>query len=100
MSCGNRNDYCSKSLTGACRGNGRRSVSLSRKFDLLRHNQPVEAKLSAQVENRNFGGEPGLALRTVLNNWVFLGTVICLMVVVLGWILFRAGRHLEGLPKD
>jgi hypothetical protein len=62
--------------------------------------QPVEAQLGAQVANTEFGGEPGLAVRKLLNNWFFLGGVICLMVVVLGWSLFRAGRHLESLPKD
>jgi len=36
----------------------------------------------------------------VLNNWIFLGAAIVLMVVVLAWGLFRAGRHLEEMPKE
>lgn len=62
--------------------------------------QPVVVKLGAEAENADFGGEPGLAVRRWLNNWVFLGGVIGLMVVALGWSLFRAGRHLEQLPPD
>jgi len=62
--------------------------------------QPSEAKLGAEVENAGFQAEPGLGVRNLLNNWYFLGAMICLMVAVLGWGLFRAGRHLEGLPKE
>jgi hypothetical protein len=56
--------------------------------------------LGAQSENRDFGEGPGLGVRKLLNNWIFLGTVICLMVVVLGWSLYRAGHHLDKLPQD
>jgi hypothetical protein len=62
--------------------------------------QPSEARLGAQVENAGFQAEPGLGLRNFLNNWFFLGGMICLMVAVLAWGLFRAGRHLEGLPRE
>lgn len=62
--------------------------------------QPVEVRLGQQVENVAFAGEPGLTLRNVLNNWIFLGAAIVLMVVVLAWGLFRAGRHLEEMPKE
>jgi hypothetical protein len=62
--------------------------------------QPSEARLGKEVENAAFQAEPGLALRNLLNNWFFLGAAICVMVAVLAWGLFRAGRHLEGLPKE
>ncbi len=62
--------------------------------------QPTAVRLGNQVDNAAFGGEPGFTLRNALNNWIFLGAVICLMVIVLAWGLFRAGRHLENLPKD
>jgi len=62
--------------------------------------QPTPVGLGAQVDNAAYGGEPGLTLRNLLNNWFFLGAVICLMVVVLAWGLVRAGRHLENLPKE
>jgi hypothetical protein len=62
--------------------------------------QPTPVRLGAQVDNAAFGGEPDFTLRNLLNNWFFLGAVICLMVVVLAWGLFRAGRHLEDLPKE
>jgi hypothetical protein len=62
--------------------------------------QPSRARLGEQVENAAFQGEPGLGPVALLNNWFFLGGMICLMVVVLAWGLFRAGRRLEGLPKE
>jgi len=58
--------------------------------------QPVLATLGAQAENADFTGESAFALRRLLNNWFFLGGVICLMVVALGWSLFRAGKRLEA----
>jgi len=62
--------------------------------------QPTPIGLGAQVDNASYGGEPGFTVRNLLNNWFFLGAVVCLMVVVLAWGLFRAGRHLENLPKE
>jgi len=62
--------------------------------------QPVMATLGAETKNPGFGVEPGFALRKLLNNWLFLGSVICLMVVVLGWSLFRAGQHLKTIDRD
>ncbi|MCY2992518.1 MAG: DUF3999 family protein [Planctomycetota bacterium] len=62
--------------------------------------QPVAAKLGVEAENASFSGEPDVAVRKLLDNWVFLGGVIGLMVIALGWSLFRAGRHLERLPPD
>jgi len=67
---------------------------------LRQDNTLVVAKLGAQADNTDFGGEPSNALRALLNNWIFLGTAIGLMVVVLGWCLFRAGRRLESFPKE
>ena len=62
--------------------------------------QPKAVGLGPQVDNPAYGGEPGWRDRKLLNNWFFLGAVICLMVVVLAWGLVRAGRHLESLPKE
>jgi len=61
---------------------------------------PSRAKLGSQIENPAFQGEPGFGPVELLNNWFFLGAMICLMVVVLAWGLFRAGRRLEKLPKQ
>jgi hypothetical protein len=60
--------------------------------------QPILATLGPQHENTGFANEPGEAVRGLLNNWFFLGAVICLMVAVLGWCLFRAGRRLQAEP--
>src|ERR1019366_7768851 len=67
---------------------------------LRQGNTPVAAKLGLQADNADFVGQPDHAGRGFLNNWIFLGTVIGLMVVVLGWCLFSAGRRLESLPKE
>lgn len=63
--------------------------------------QPVAANLGAQSENPGFAEGPGLGLRRLLNNGIFLGGAICLMVVALGWSLYRASHHLNILePGD
>ncbi len=67
---------------------------------LRKDNPPVVAKLGVQADNTEFGGEPSHPVLGLLNNWVFLGTAIGLMVVVLAWCLFRAGRRLESFPKE
>jgi len=67
---------------------------------LRQESTPVVAKLGVQTSNTEFGGEPSHTVRGLLDNWVFLGTAIGVMVIVLGWCLFRAGRRLEGLPKE
>lgn len=61
---------------------------------------PRAATLGAQVDNAAYGGEPGLTVRKLLSNWIFLGAAICLMVVVLAWGLFLAGKRLENEPKE
>lgn len=61
--------------------------------------QPRPVSLGSQIDNAAFGGEPGLTVRKALNNWVFLGSMICLMVIVLAWGLFRAGKQIDHLPK-
>jgi Protein of unknown function (DUF3999) len=67
---------------------------------LRQDNTPVMAKLGVQADNAQFGGEPSQTVRGLLNNWIFLGTALGLMVVVLGWCLFRAGRRLDSLPHE
>ena len=62
--------------------------------------QPVMATLGAETKNAGYGPEAGASLRRLLNNWLFLGTVICLMVIALGWSLFRAGQHLKTIDGD
>ncbi len=67
---------------------------------LRQDNTPVMAKLGVQAGNSEFKIEPSQAVRSLINNWIFLGTALGLMVVVLGWCLFRAGQRLEGFPKE
>ncbi|HKI20197.1 MAG TPA: DUF3999 family protein [Isosphaeraceae bacterium] len=60
--------------------------------------QPVDARLGAQVENPRYREVRGLG--DLLNNAIFLTLAIVLMVVVLGWILFRAGQRIKQLPSE
>lgn len=60
---------------------------------------PRAVGLGNPIDNAAFGGEPGLTVRKALDNWIFLGSVTCLMVLVLAWGLFRAGKQLDHLPK-
>jgi hypothetical protein len=62
--------------------------------------QPAEVKLGSQTANKAFAKQPDLKFRNLLGNWYFLGAAIALMVAVLGWALYRAGRQLEKLPMD
>jgi hypothetical protein len=66
---------------------------------LRRATPPVAATLGAQVANPDFAAAPA-TVQSVLNNRVFLGTAIVVMVAVLGWALYRASRRMEDLPKE
>lgn len=66
---------------------------------LRQESAPVSARLGTQTENAELG-ETSHGLRDLFNNWIFLGVALCLMVVVLGWCLYRAGRRLESFPKQ
>jgi hypothetical protein len=59
--------------------------------------QPAEARLGAQVENAQYREVRGLS--HLLNNPIFLTVAIILMVIVLGWVLFRAGQRIKELPS-
>ena len=62
-------------------------------------NEPVVAGLGEPVAQA--GQTPGiLSLRSLLNNRIFLGAMVCLMVAVLGWGLYQAGRRIDNLPKE
>jgi len=60
--------------------------------------QPVDARLGAQVENPRYREVRGLG--DWLNNAIVLTLAIVVMVVVLGWILFRAGKRIKELPNE
>jgi hypothetical protein len=66
---------------------------------LRKDNVPVLAKLGDQRKNTEFGGEPSRGVGGLLDSRVFLGTAIGVMVLVLGWCLFRAGRRLEKMEQ-
>jgi len=62
--------------------------------------EPAVATLGTEAENPDFGRAPGLGLAELLNNPLFFAAAICLMVIVLALLLFRAGRRIEGLPEE
>jgi hypothetical protein len=62
--------------------------------------QPVAARLSGQIAGPSVPETAGQTIRGLLNNWLVLGGVIVILVVVLGWGLYRAGRRIDQLPKD
>jgi hypothetical protein len=65
---------------------------------LERGYQPVTVKLGPQVLNPAYHGERGLL--TILNSPVFLVLAVVVMVVVLAWALFRAGKRIKQIPQE
>jgi hypothetical protein len=62
--------------------------------------QPITARLSEQLANPGVSEPAGKAVRGLFNNPLVLGGLIVVLVVVLAWGLYRAGRRIEQLPKD
>ena len=60
--------------------------------------QPVTVKLGPQIANPGY--QPGRGSRNILNSTVFLVVAIIVMVIVLGWALFRAGERIKNLPQQ
>ena len=58
---------------------------------------PVPATLGASVALAEVSAT---SLRQRINNPMILGVVICLLVVLLAWALFQAGRRIDQLPPD
>ncbi len=61
--------------------------------------QAIQESLGAQVANPDFGEKPGLLFRKLLGSKILLGIVICLMVAVLAWGLFRASRRIDEIEN-
>jgi hypothetical protein len=59
-----------------------------------------EVRLGAEVPNPAAGEPPALTLRTLVNNPVFLGTVVVVLAAALAWALFRAARRINELPRE
>jgi hypothetical protein len=62
--------------------------------------QPILARLGGQLDNPHVAEPASLWYRAWLNNPIFLGTVICLLVAVLGWALYRASLRVERTEPD
>ena len=68
--------------------------------NLLKNNQPMSVGLGKQTDNPDFAFKATPSKRGILDNRLFLGTAIGIMVIFLGWSLFLAGRRLESLPPE
>ena len=60
--------------------------------------QPVSAKLGPEVPIPGYRGRGGL--EAFLNSPLFLILAIVVMVLVLAWALFRAGKSIKKLPTE
>ncbi|MEN6558911.1 MAG: DUF3999 family protein [Thermoguttaceae bacterium] len=60
---------------------------------------PATATLGPPTENASFVASADTSSGGPLNNWIFLGAAVAVMVAALAWMLFRAGRRLEQLSK-
>ena len=65
---------------------------------LQRGFQPDTLKLGPQFANPEY--KHGRDSRNLLNSTVFLALAIIVMVIVLGWALFRAGVRIKNLPQQ
>ena len=61
---------------------------------------PSEGRLGPEVGNPAAGEFPAFTLQRLLNNGLFLGASAVVLVVVLGWALFRAARRINEIPKE
>lgn len=59
---------------------------------------PVTVKLGPQTANRGF--RAGRGFGGIFSSAVFLTLAIVVMVLVLGWALFRAGQRIKKLPQE
>ena len=62
--------------------------------------RPVDVPLAEQTPNPAFDTAADFAFGKVLENTLVLGVVIAVMVIVLGWILLRAGRKDGEIPSE
>ena len=60
---------------------------------------PNKGRLGPEVGNPAAGESPAFTLQGLLNNGLFLGASVVVLVAVLGWALFRAARRINDIPK-
>lgn len=64
-----------------------------------KNRQAKQASLSPQVANADYQAPLGRTLGDFMNNRLWLGLAIGLMIVVLTWTLYRASRRIEALEE-
>ena len=69
--------------------------------ELLRERfRPAQAELGTQIPRQSGDGPPAFKWSKLVNNPLLLGGVITLLVIVLGWGLFRAIKRMDKLPSE
>jgi len=61
--------------------------------------RPAQAELGTQTARKG-GASPAFKWSKLVNNPLLLGAVIALLVVVLGWGLYRAVKRMDNLPGE
>jgi hypothetical protein len=56
--------------------------------------KPVAALLGEPAEASNAANSQAISVKSLVNNWFFLGTVLIMMVFALSWSLYRASQRL------
>ena len=63
--------------------------------------RPAQAELGPQMPGKGGGaGPPAVKWSKLLTNPLLLGGVITLLVIVLGWALFRAVKRMDAVPHE
>ncbi len=61
---------------------------------------PITATLGSSSASPTADQKPGLTIARIVNNPLFLGSGAVVLVALLAWGLFHAGRRIEQMPKD
>jgi len=61
---------------------------------------PIAGALGPQLELQDSGVVKAPDLKTLLNNPIFLGAIVGVLVILLGWGLYQASRRIEGMPPE
>jgi hypothetical protein len=62
--------------------------------------EPKAVRPGEQVETPGSQGRREIGLRDLINNPIVLTLAMILMILVLGWVLFRAGKQIKKLPIE
>ena len=70
------------------------------KTALAENMSPIAATLGPQSALLNSAIVKPVELKNLLNNPIFLGAIVGVLVIALGWGLYQASRRIERMPPD